>query len=257
MDPIADKIHQDFTQLSKRKQRRCVSVYPSVRSLINTHCSTLTKIEYGRKFRLKKITDTLHILGINIRSIDDIEYRHALEFKGYVHKHSLPLNIMRLYLNDLQWVLSQKTQHTNIPTDNIFRQQLCCPDCNSQAKLINGNEIGMKGGTYYVCTNFPRCGTYIKCHPKTDVPVGTLANQLLRRYRHRAYHTFDGICQLKYSRLRKKGANATIQNIRTLGYLWLSKQLGVDAQYCHIANFNIEQCKKVIEICEPYPKIYS
>ena len=42
---------------------------------------------------------------------------------------------------------------------------------------------------------------------------------------------------------------------RKAAYRWLSKQLGISAKICHIGMFDVETCKRVVEICESVPKI--
>ena len=39
---------------------------------------------------------------------------------------------------------------------------------------------------------------------------------------------------------------------RTLGYRWLSGQMGTPIELTHIGMFDEKQCKKVIQICEKY-----
>ncbi len=42
------------------------------------------------------------------------------------------------------------------------------------------------------------------------------------------------------------------QKSRGKAYKWLAEQMGVPQDECHIGYFTIEQCQRVVEICEPY-----
>lgn len=43
----------------------------------------------------------------------------------------------------------------------------------------------------YICDNYPGCDTYVRCHPGTIEPMGTLAGPRLRRLRGIAHELFD------------------------------------------------------------------
>ena len=53
---------------------------------------------------------------------------------------------------------------------------------------IYGREYGE--GKCYLCRN---CRAFVGVHPGTNTPLGTLANEELRRYRKAAHYWFDQI----------------------------------------------------------------
>lgn len=38
---------------------------------------------------------------------------------------------------------------------------------------------------------------------------------------------------------------------RNKSYLWLSNQLNIPHEVCHIGMFDVEDCKRVVELCKP------
>lgn len=99
---------------------------------------------------------------------------------------------------------------------------------------IYGREYGE--GKCYLCRN---CRAFVGVHPGTDIPLGTLANEELRRYRKTAHFYFD---QIWMQPLRI--------TTRYKAYGWLSKQLGISKEYTHIGMFEKEECVKTIELSQ-------
>lgn len=116
-----------------------------------------------------------------------------------------------------------------------------CPYCGGRALLrpsIYINNFRYKNNKVWVCENYPRCNTYVSCHPNSDVPEGTLAREDLRRLRVKTHRSFD--------RLWKNNPNLT----RRKAYEWLSEQLNIDLRFCHIGMFDYKTCRKVIDLCK-------
>lgn len=114
-----------------------------------------------------------------------------------------------------------------------------CSHCNRPTTLVTGREIypsreDLHRKNFWHC---PVCEAYVGCHGFTKVPLGTAANAELRALRSRAHRVFDPIWAL--------GSKS-----RSSAYRWLSQQMQLESDECHIALFNVEQCLKVIEICE-------
>lgn len=99
---------------------------------------------------------------------------------------------------------------------------------------IYGREYGE--GKCYLCRN---CRAFVGVHPGTDTPLGTLANEELRRYRKAAHFWFDKIWK-----------SPTRITTRDKAYKWLSKELGLPKEETHIGMFEKEQCEKVMEISQ-------
>lgn len=99
---------------------------------------------------------------------------------------------------------------------------------------IYGREYGE--GRCYLCRN---CRAFVGVHPGTDTPLGTLANEELRRYRKAAHFWFDKIWK-----------SPTRLTTRDKAYRWLSKELELPKEETHIGMFEKEQCEKVMEISQ-------
>ena len=99
---------------------------------------------------------------------------------------------------------------------------------------IYGREYG--NGKCYLCRN---CRAFVGVHTGTTTPLGTLANNELRKWRNQAHNEFD-----------KLWKGETRQDTRHNMYGWLSKQMNLSREKTHIGMFEIEQCKKVIELAK-------
>lgn len=100
----------------------------------------------------------------------------------------------------------------------------------------------------YICKP---CDAYVGVHKGTDTPLGTLANKATREARKQAHFYFD---QIAKTGLINKIWREYIPNIgnRNKAYLWLSKEMGIDVELCHIAMFGVAQCEQVIEVSKKY-----
>lgn len=113
-----------------------------------------------------------------------------------------------------------------------------CPYCNKTAKLVDSEYIYGQGHNYgkmYVCQDFPRCDTYVGCHKGTISALGRLANKELREWKKKAHAVFDASWKSKKMR-------------RASAYKKLADKLGIKAVDCHIGLFDVEMCKKVLEV---------
>jgi hypothetical protein len=95
----------------------------------------------------------------------------------------------------------------------------------------------------WLCT----CGAYVGCHPGTNKPLGRVADAELRKWKGEAHRYFDALWKR-----RARANNARYNNTRDRAYTWLSGQLGLERKYTHIGMFDVEQCKKVVELCKKY-----
>jgi len=112
---------------------------------------------------------------------------------------------------------------------------MICPYCNQSAELKDSSVIyGKSYGLIYIC--FP-CNAYVGTHRGTNTPLGTLANSELRKLRKQCHSIFD----IKW----KSGKMSRFE-----AYVWLSKQLKIDINQCHIGMFDVDQCKKVMEVLQ-------
>ena len=86
----------------------------------------------------------------------------------------------------------------------------------------------------YVCKNYPACDAYVRVHPGTTIPMGTLANKKVRSLRCEAHKHFNKI-YLKGIMTREEA------------YEWLSHMLGLPIADTHIGQMGEYYCQKVIE----------
>ena len=128
---------------------------------------------------------------------------------------------------------------------NSRNSQLICPYCQQSAELVTGKEIyphraDLARKYFHRCAP---CGAYVGCHDAGSGqgdgtrPLGRLANAELRHAKRDAHAAFDPIW--KSRSLSRKAA-----------YAWLSGELGLPVEQCHIGEFDVAQCVAVVEACE-------
>jgi len=90
------------------------------------------------------------------------------------------------------------------------------------------------------------CNAYVGVHKNNQeyIPLGRLANAELRSWKEKAHSAFDPMWKAK---IRRDGCSKS--KARKAGYKWLADQLGIKASDCHIGEFDIDSCKKVIKAC--------
>ncbi len=118
-----------------------------------------------------------------------------------------------------------------------------CSYCNKPAELVTGKEIYPHRPDLYP-KKFWRCRpctAYVGCHkPNAGYgdgtrPLGRLANAELRAAKSAAHAAFDPVWQEGIVR-------------RGSAYAWLADKLGIPPKECHIGEFDVEQCKRVVQI---------
>jgi len=136
-------------------------------------------------------------------------------------------------------------------TANEAPRLVLCQYCNRPAELQNQDDKSLYGGRNFgpiwVCKP---CQAWVGCHPRTTIPLGTLADKQLRAARIAAHAAFDPVWQRRQV-LKKTTKNES----RDAAYKWLAQRLGINESRCHIALFDLETCAQVIVICEPYNRI--
>lgn len=123
-----------------------------------------------------------------------------------------------------------------------------CPYCGGKAHLRDASSIYHNfkyNGKMYVCENFPNCDSYVGCHPNTTKPLGRMANKKLRTMKSKAHYYFDPLWKNKVFSRKK-----SLSHNRTIAYQWLAEQLGLPESKCHIGLFDVDMCRKVIQICK-------
>jgi hypothetical protein len=119
-----------------------------------------------------------------------------------------------------------------------------CPYCNRRARLVFGRELyphipEMSHRRFWRCEP---CDAHVGTHNGTTQPFGRLADAPLRKMRMLAHAAFDPLWRTRRFQTRKHA------------YAWLAEQMGLSVNKCHIGDFNADQCRKVIEVCQTLPK---
>jgi len=112
-----------------------------------------------------------------------------------------------------------------------------CPYCGSHSVLRSADGIyrnNDKNAMLYVCSRYPACDSYVRVHPGTKIPVGTMANRELRALRNEAHRNFD--------QLHKKGLMS-----KEDAYHWLASILAAPLGQAHIGYLGEYYCRQVIE----------
>lgn len=111
-----------------------------------------------------------------------------------------------------------------------------CNYCNTPAKCVDSREVYRRWyGWLWLCKP---CDAYVGCHGQTKQPLGRLANKELREAKKAAHAAFDPLWQ------RNDGMS------RTRAYRWLAESLGLTLAKAHIGMFDVDQCRRVVELCE-------
>lgn len=122
-----------------------------------------------------------------------------------------------------------------------------CRYCGGMIRLVPASNIygeavakrlGLEKERIYQCQN---CNARVGCHRGTSRPLGNVANETLRLKRMETHRVFDGFW-------KRRGMT------RSQGYRWLATELGLPKSLTHIGGFEMEQCQKVIDLCEKAEK---
>ena len=114
--------------------------------------------------------------------------------------------------------------------------KVICPYCGKPAKYVDSKTIyhGRSYGMIYLCKE---CDAYVGVHDGSDAPLGSLANAELRYWRRLAHAAFDPLWQ-----------SGRFYRHRNTAYIWLSEKMGLPKEETHIGMFDVEACKKLINI---------
>jgi hypothetical protein len=71
-----------------------------------------------------------------------------------------------------------------------------------------------------------------------------LADAELRGWKKKAHSVFDPLWRKK---IEREGCSKSFA--RKAGYRWLSEQLDIPFEKCHIGEFDVDMCQRVVEVC--------
>lgn len=115
--------------------------------------------------------------------------------------------------------------------------ELVCQYCNKLAEPITGERLyphrfDLWHKRFYRCEP---CGAHVGCHGASWTPLGVLANAELRKAKMLAHEALDP--------LWRSG-----QMSRSAVYGWLANQLNISADRCHIGQFDVATCQRVVNL---------
>lgn len=134
---------------------------------------------------------------------------------------------------------------------NPLPKPTTCRYCGGPVDLVH-NSVVYSGQAYgdwpyvYACAD-RECNSYVGVHPRTDIPLGTLANAQLRQARRAAKEAFNPLWVGMAGMRAKSVANKAR---RTAAYTWLAGELGIPVEQCHIAWFDIDMCYATVVACK-------
>jgi hypothetical protein len=117
-----------------------------------------------------------------------------------------------------------------------------CPCCgSSKIECVHHDDVyGRQYSEWPWMLRCETCEATVGLHPFTNIPLGTLATRVMRQARMRAKEAFNPLWE---------GGGMT----RTEAYTWLAQKLGIArVEECHIGWFDVQQCNRVVEVCEAY-----
>ncbi|WP_213308271.1 zinc-finger-containing protein [Paraburkholderia sacchari] len=121
-----------------------------------------------------------------------------------------------------------------------------CRYCQNPARLVHPGAVGYPYrsdfGPVWICVP---CEAWVGCHKGTTNALGGLANAELRDWKMKAHAAFDPLWQAK---IRRDGCSRS--KARRAGYRWLSEQLGIPPEKTHIGYMSVEECQRVVQVCE-------
>lgn len=130
---------------------------------------------------------------------------------------------------------------TNKKKNNVKKvtnySTLRCPYCGGTVIYRSADGIykdNTRGTMLYVCSHYPICDVYVRVHPNTKTPMGTMADHKLRTLRIAAHKHFD--------KLHKSG-NMTRQE----AYMWLANLISAPLSQAHIGYLGEYYCNLVIK----------
>lgn len=114
---------------------------------------------------------------------------------------------------------------------------------------------GVEYGPVYFCEP---CYAWVGCHKGTTKPLGIPATQDIRDARRKAHAVFDPLWQSIWKDLKASSAKNGRKVPEHYGkgparrsvYAWLAEHLNIPVDECHISWFNVDECQKVIDVCQ-------
>lgn len=126
--------------------------------------------------------------------------------------------------------------------DGAMLPPVFCRYCHGASIVIMHHAEVYGGRVYsdwpwlYVCTY---CDARVGMHPNTDIPLGILADEALRKLKNDSKKDFERIWRDQH--MSRKQA-----------YRWLAEQLGIPFAECHFGWFEADRCRQAAEVAKLY-----
>lgn len=116
---------------------------------------------------------------------------------------------------------------------DAFEIPTCCRYCQGKVSVVHHRDIyfGQVFNDWPWAYKCDSCTARIGMHPKTNLPLGNLADDKLRKVRN--------VCKPAFEQIWKSGLMD-----RNGAYRWLSKELGKPIELCHFGLFEVDDCLK-------------
>lgn len=147
----------------------------------------------------------------------------------------------------IQLNMSKLTELPGLDIEDIVKARVC-PYCGSVPERVSSSVV-YSGVDYGMIRHCAPCKAWVGEHKQGDLkgePLGRLADPLLRLFKKDAHHYFD----MLWSR-KMVTAQIPKNEARGAAYKWLSEQMKITPDKCHIGMFNVQQCIQVIDLCKP------
>lgn len=113
-----------------------------------------------------------------------------------------------------------------------------CRYCRGAVTLVHHSDVyGRSYGDWPYLYKCGQCDAQVGLHPRTNLPLGTLADRALREARKQSKAVF-----FQLSERRSWSRNDA--------YRWLRKVTGLDAGDCHFGLFDLDRCATVAALCK-------
>lgn len=128
---------------------------------------------------------------------------------------------------------------------------LTCQYCGAAATYFESSAPFYQGRDYGPLWACVTCDAQVGCHPDGS-PLGTLANKQLRSVRRQVKALFNPLWEeidAAYPGIPVSRGHVR-QVMRTRAYEWLSAQMKLPPDECHIAMFDEARCRWAMQIIE-------
>lgn len=165
----------------------------------------------------------------------------AIDMK-YLHDHAKDIEEGRVHADDEAVANFMDALVDYVAEEYLRRVRLgkVCPYCIEDTVLASSTEVYNRDyGLIYICRP---CNAYVGVHRGTELSKGSVANAELRALRKEAHRHFDPVWRDDLLESKHKP--------RMAAYVWLANKLGIKKSVCHIGMMDIDQCNRVIELCQ-------